>query len=121
VNNLLVVVNTDSGATVATLAIGAGTDAAAFDPKRNLVFSSNGRDGTLTVIKEQDANTFVRLGEIKTAVTARTMTLDPQTGRIYLVAADIDTAAAAAAVPSSGRPRRPPLVPGSTKLLFLDP
>jgi hypothetical protein len=71
------------------------------------------------VIREQDANTFVSLGEIKTAVTARTMTLDPDSGRIYLVAADIDTAAAA---PAAGRPpRRPPLVTGSTKPLFLDP
>jgi YVTN family beta-propeller protein len=124
VNNVLVVVNTDTGATVATLAIGAGTDAAAFDPKRKLVFSSNGRDGTLSVIKEQDPDTFSALGEIKTAVTARTMAVDPQTGRIYLVAGDIDTAAAAAAAASNsagGRPRRPPLVPGSTKLLFLDP
>jgi len=122
VNNALVVVNTDTGATVATVPIGAGTDAAAFDPKRKLVFSSNGRDGTLSVIKEQDPNTFVSLGEVKTAVTARTMAVDPQTGRIYLVAADVDTAQAAAANPApGGRPRRPPLVPGSTKLLFLDP
>jgi len=122
VNKVLVVVNSDTGATVATLPIGAGTDAAAFDPKRKLVFSSNGRDGTLSVIKEQDPNTFLSLGEVKTAVTARTMAVDPQSGRIFLVAADIDTAAAAAPANSpSGRPRRPPLVAGSTKLLFLDP
>jgi YVTN family beta-propeller protein len=122
VNNSLVVVNTETGATVATLPIGAGTDAAAFDPKRKLVFSSNGRDGTLSVIREQDANTFVPLGEVKTAVTARTMALDPATGRIYLVAADIDTAALAAASGNPpGRPRRPPFVAGSTKLLFFDP
>jgi YVTN family beta-propeller protein len=116
VNKLLVVVNTETGATVASVPIGAGTDAAAFDPKRHLVFSSNGRDGTLSVIREQDANTFVSLGEVKTAVTARTMALDPDSGRIYLVAADVDTAAAA-----GGPPRRPALVAGSTKLLFPDP
>ena len=107
---------------MATLPIGAGTDAAAFDPQRKLVFSSNGRDGTLSVIREQDANTFVPLGEVKTAVTARTMALDPATGRIYVVAADIDTAALAAASGNPpGRPRRPPFVAGSTKLLFFDP
>lgn len=119
VNKLLVVVNIDSGATVASLPIGAGTDAAAFDPKRHLVFSSNGRDGTLSVIQEKDPNTFVSLGEVKTALTARTMALDPATGRIYLVAADIDTNAAPPA--GSGPPRRPSLVAGSTRLLFLDP
>jgi len=122
VNKVLMVVNADTGATVATLPIGAGTDAAAFDPKRRRVFSSNGRDGTLTVIQEQDANTFVPIGEIKTAVTARTMTIDPESGRIYLVAADVDTKAVPPPTGSQpGPPRRPPLVPGSTKLLFLDP
>lgn len=119
VNKVLVVVNTDSGATVATVPIGAGTDAAAFDPKRKLVFSSNGRDGTLSVIQEKDANTFVPLGEVKTAVTARTMAVDPDSGRIYVVAADVE--ATAAAGQGSGPPRRPSFVAGSTKLLFLDP
>ncbi len=114
VNNVLDVVNSDSGEIVATLPIGSGTDAAAFDAKRKLIFSSNGRDGTLTVIQEKDAQTFVVLGNVKTAVTARTMTLDPATGRIYLVAGDIDTKAAT----TNGRPQ---LVPGSVKLLFLDP
>ena len=122
VNKVLVVVNTESGVTVATVPIGAGTDAAAFDAKRKLVFSSNGRDGTLSVIREQDPNTFAALGEVKTAVTARTMAIDPDSGRIYLVAADIDpNAAAATAGTAAGPPRRPALVAGSTKLLFLDP
>jgi YVTN family beta-propeller protein len=113
VNSVLVVVNTDDGSTVATLPIGRGTDAAAFDPKRKLIFSSNGIDGTLSVIQEKDANTFVPVGTIKTAVTARTMSLDPKTGRLYLAAADIDPQS-----PPNGRPRP---VPGSLKLLFLDP
>jgi YVTN family beta-propeller protein len=136
-NSVLVVVNTDTGATVATLPIGLGTDAAAFDPKRKLVFSSNGQDGTLSVIQEKDAQTYVSLGSIKTAPTARTMGLDPDTGRIYLVAADIEAAptadsAAAHATPSAGSPtqvahpaapqtHRMPIVSGSLKLLFLDP
>jgi DNA-binding beta-propeller fold protein YncE len=47
-----VVVDLNSGATVARLPIGSGTDAAAFDPKRKLIFSSNGRDGTLSIIRE---------------------------------------------------------------------
>ena len=47
------------------------------------------------------------------------MAVDPKTGRVYLVAADIDTSAPAA--PGSGPFRRPRFVAGSTKLLFLDP
>ncbi len=111
VNNLLVVVNLDSGATVATLPIGSGTDAAAFDPTHKLIFSSNGRDGTLSIIQEQSPQTFVSLGDLKTASSARTMAIDPATGRIYLAAGDVDPAAGA---------DKHAIVPGSLKLLFLD-
>jgi YVTN family beta-propeller protein len=119
-NKVLLVVNGDSGAVQATLPIGAGTDGAGFDPKRRRAFSSNGQDGTLSVIQEQDAGTFVALGNIATAPLARTMSIDPATGRIYLVTADIDTSAPAE--PASGPgPHRRHIVPGSVKLLFLDP
>ena len=122
INNLLVVLDSNSGTVVARLPIGSGTDAAAFDPKRKLIFSSNGRDGTLSIIQEKDARTFVSLGSIKTVVSARTMGIDPTTGRIYLAAAEIDThAPTSAPAKTGGPPRRPPLVPGSLKLLFLDP
>ncbi|MGH8263153.1 MAG: YncE family protein [Steroidobacteraceae bacterium] len=114
VNGVLVVVNADDGRTVATLPIGLGTDTAAFDSKRKRIFSSNGKDGTLSVIEEKDANTFVAAGTIKTAVSARTMAVDPVSGRIYLAAADVDPNA----VPVNGRR---PVIPGSLKLIFLDP
>lgn len=111
INNVLMVVDADTGRVVAKLPIGLGTDAAAFDPKRKLVFSANGKDGTLSVIEERDADSFVPAATIKTAISARTMDLDPETGRLYLVAADLES-------PSAGRPHA---VPGSLRLLFLDP
>lgn len=114
VNNVLVVVNIDSGATVASLPIGAGTDAAAFDPRRKLIFSSNGRDGTLSVIQEKDPQTYVPVATVKTVVSARTMDLDPKSGRIYLVAGDVAPA-------TGGASGRRSIVPGSLRLLFLDP
>jgi YVTN family beta-propeller protein len=114
-NSVLSVVNEDTGVVVATLPIGLGTDGAAFDPKRKLIFSSNGKDGTLSIIEERDADTFVSRGSIKTAITARTMSLDPETGRLYIAAGDIDPAALV--FPGM----RPPLLPGSLKLIFLDP
>lgn len=116
VNNLLTVINSDSGAVVAQLPIGSGTDAAVFDPKRKLIFSSNGKDGTLSIIQERDPQTFVSLAAIKTAVSARTMAIDPETGRLYLAAASIEPNPA----PQTGS-QRPKVVPGSLKLLFLDP
>jgi hypothetical protein len=122
VNNILAVIDAETGATVANVPIGSGTDAAAFDPKRNLIFSSNGRDGTLSMIRELDANHFVAVGTIKTAITARTMAIDPISGRLYIAAADVDATAAAHGAPPAPGARRPlPIVPGSLKLLFLDP
>lgn len=119
VNNVLTVVNSDSGAVVATVPIGSGTDAAAFDPKRSLIFSSNGKDGTLSIIQEQDPQTFVAVATVKTTVSARTMSLDPETGRLYIAAASTEAVAAGAGAP--GAAQRPKVVPGSLKLLFLDP
>ena len=61
----MVVLDADSGRLIATLPIGKGTDAAAFDPARKLAFSSN-RDGTLTVVKENSAGSFSVIGNVKT-------------------------------------------------------
>jgi YVTN family beta-propeller protein len=116
-NQVMAVVDSDSGVLVATLPIGNGTDAAAFDPKRKLVYSSNGRDGTVTVIREQDPLHYLVVTTIKTSVTGRTLGIDPATGRLYVAAAEVDTHAPAAATPG----RRPPLVPGSLSLLYIDP
>jgi YVTN family beta-propeller protein len=115
-NGVLTVVNTDSGAVVATLPIGQGTDGAAFDPKRKLVFSSNS-DGTLSVIHEKDADHFEALGSIKTQVTGKNMGIDQATGRLYVVAGDVEPSPAG----PNGAAAKPKLVPGSVKLLFLDP
>jgi YVTN family beta-propeller protein len=119
-NKVLDVIDADSGAALATLPIGAGSDGAAFDPKRRRAFSSNGQDGTLSVVQEQDARTFVALGSVPTAPLARTMSIDPATGRIYLVTAEIDTSVPAEAANGPG-PHRRHIVPGSVKLLFFDP
>ena len=85
-NEVMVVMNADSGAVIATLPIGEGTDFASFDAARNLAFSSN-RDGTLSVISEISPDKFESLPPIKTQIGARTMALDPKSGRIYLVSA----------------------------------
>ena len=119
VNAVLTVVNTDSGKVVTTLPIGQGTDGAAFDPKRKLIFSSN-YDGTLSVIKENSLDSFVSLGGIKTQVTGKNMTIDPDTGRLFLTVADIDPNAPVP-VGANGRPGRAKPLPGSVKVLFLDP
>jgi YVTN family beta-propeller protein len=116
-NKVMVIMNADSGTNMATLPIGGHSDGAAFDPVRKLIFSSNG-EGTLTVIKEKGADTFTPLETIKTQVSARTMAIDPHTGRLFLAAAT----AAKSEPPSKpgGRPHAT-YVPGSLKLLYFDP
>ncbi|HEV2561263.1 MAG TPA: hypothetical protein VGT78_03910 [Rhizomicrobium sp.] len=116
-NARMIVVDAQSGKIVANLPIGRGTDAAAFDPVRKLAFSSNG-EGTLSVIAERGANDFVPLSDIKTAPGARTMALDPKTGRIFLVTADV------VKTEPPEKPGHGPhfvFAPGSVKLLVLDP
>ena len=118
-NGVMKVVNTDTGKVVASLPIGQGTDGAAFDPKRKLVFSSN-YDGTLSVVRETDPDHFTVLGSIKTGITGKNMSIDPATGRLYVVGASVDPNAP---VPPSrnGRMGRRKTLPGTVTLLFLDP
>jgi DNA-binding beta-propeller fold protein YncE len=111
-NDMMQVVSADDGHVVASFPIGHGTDAAAFDPVRKLAFSSNG-DGTLSVVAEKGPDTFEFLGNVPTRKTGRTMALDPATGQVFIVAADVN--------PKVARGGRPILVSGSAKLLVLAP
>jgi YVTN family beta-propeller protein len=83
------VVDADSGAVVATVPTGAGTDATRYDENSGFAFASNGRDATLTVVHEDDPNHFTVVQNAKTAPGARTMALDPQSGNVYLVTASL--------------------------------
>ena len=76
----LVVMRTEDGRIVASLPIGAGVDATAFDDGK--AFAS-ARDGSLTVIGEK-AGSFAVEQVVKTMVGARTMGVDAFTHKIYL-------------------------------------
>ncbi|HXS05673.1 MAG TPA: YncE family protein [Rhizomicrobium sp.] len=118
-NAVMNVVDTDSGKVVASLPIGQGTDGAAFDPTRKLIFSAN-YDGTLTVIHEQDPDHYVPAGSIKTGISGKNMDIDPATGRLYVMMADVDPSAPVPPA-KNGRMARRTLLPGTVHLLFLDP
>jgi DNA-binding beta-propeller fold protein YncE len=115
-NKLMVVLNADDGKVVTTVPIGAGTDAAAFDPETGFAFSSNGGDGNLTVVHEDAPDKFTVVENVPTLRRARTMALDPKTHQVYTVTAEFGQAPA----PTAEQPRpRPPMVPGSFTLLVL--
>jgi len=115
-NGVLVVTDAVSGRHVAEVPIGNGPDAAAFDRKRGLVFSSNGQDGTLTVIHEDDPEHFHVVDTVRTQKSARTMALDPVTHRLCLVAAQFGPAAP----PSEQEPHpRPPVLDNTFTVLVV--
>jgi DNA-binding beta-propeller fold protein YncE len=113
----MAVVNADSGKVVATVAIGNGPDAAAFDPSSKLVFSSNG-EGTLTVVKQESPDRYTVLENVGTERSARTMTLDQTTHKIYLSAAQLGAVPAATA--DNPHPR-PSIIPRSFHVLIVSP
>ena len=80
-----------------------------FDPETMLAFSSNG-EGNLTVVQEESPGKFRVLETVTTAPGARTMALDPETHKVYVVAAD----------PAASTPHpRPGQIPGSFVLIEL--
>jgi YVTN family beta-propeller protein len=114
-NKKMAIVNADSGQVVATVTIGDGPDAAAYDPGRKLAFSSNG-EGTLTVVGQDGADKYTVLENVPTETSARTMALDSKTHKIYLPAAQFGAAPQATA--DNPRPR-PKMVPGSFHVLVI--
>jgi len=114
-NKLMAVTDADTGHVVTTVPIGSGVDANAFDPDTDFAFSSNG-EGTLTVVHEDAPDKFSVVENVPTQRGARTMTLDPQTHKIYLATAQFGPPPA----PTPERPRpRPSIVPGSFVILVL--
>jgi YVTN family beta-propeller protein len=112
---IMVVTDADTGKQVARVPVGEGPDAAAFDPKRGLAFSSNG-DGTLTVVREESADRYSVQATMATQRGARTMALDPATGRVYVVTADFGPPPAA--TPEQPHPRPVP-VPDTFTVLVI--
>jgi YVTN family beta-propeller protein len=108
-NKLLVVLDAASGNVVDKLPIGDGCDGDAFDEKSQLIITSNG-EGTLTVIHENNANSFTVEGNYPTKRGARTIAIDQKTGLVFLPTADFQPAEQGA---------RPRPVPGSFQILVV--
>ncbi len=87
-NNSLIVVDSDSGAVVANLPIGANPDGTAFDLGTQNVFSANG-DGTLTIIHQEAPDKYRVVQNLKTEPNCRTIAVDEQSGRVFLPTAKL--------------------------------
>ena len=108
--NGLAIVSATNGRKIAELAIGPHPDGAVYDARRHVALVPSGGDGTLSVIRL--AGSPAVLGRIATAKGARTIALDPSTGRLYVPSAEF--------LPANGS-ERPKMVPGSFRLLVLAP
>lgn len=113
----MVILKAQTGQILAVEPIGHGTDGALFNPETGEAFSSNGADGTLSVIKESSPSSFAVEQTLPTMDGARTSTLDLQTGRIFLIAAEFGPAPSPP--PQGGWVRRP-MIPGTFTILTVD-
>jgi DNA-binding beta-propeller fold protein YncE len=86
-NQMMVVMDADTGKVIATPGVGAGTDASLFDPDTGNAFASAGGSATLTVIHEDSPDRFHVVEDVPTQSGARTMALDTKTHNVLLVTA----------------------------------
>ena len=110
-SGVMAVSDYQNGTVVATAPIGAGVDGAAFDPALRDAFASSG-DGTLTVIHQDDADTYHVVQTVQTYPGARNMGLDTANHRLFVVSAKF-------APPPPGRSRGT-VLPGTFTLLVIE-
>jgi DNA-binding beta-propeller fold protein YncE len=113
----MAVTDAKTGRQVAILPIGEHPDGAAYDDVRGVVFSSNG-DGSLTLARQHSPDKYSVAATLATQRGARTIALDPATGRVYLVTSEF----LPAPPPTAEQPRpRPQPVPGTFVVLVVAP
>ncbi|MDB4881563.1 MAG: hypothetical protein JWL95_329 [Gemmatimonadetes bacterium] len=105
-----VVVDAKTGHVVATIANGDGVDALGFDAGQKLIYIPAGRDGTVTVVRQDAANRYTVVATVPTMRGAKTIAVDPVRHAAYLFQPEYGPAPAGAAPGPGGRPARGPVV-----------
>ena len=113
-NKLMAITDIASFKVVGTTSIGAGADGAGFDAALGLAFSSNGGDGTMSVVKLV-GNQYQTVDTVATERGARTMAVDQKNHRIYMLAAEFGPAPP----PEPGKRARPPILPDTFHVLVI--
>jgi len=110
----MAIVDSNSGKVLATPAIGDGPDAAGWNAAHKLAFASSG-DGVLSVV-DAGAAGYPTIQSLPTQRSARTMSYDSASDRIYLVAAEFGPRP----TPTAENPRpRPAIAPGSFSVIVV--
>lgn len=121
--SVCVIMNSDTGKVLATLPIGNGTDGGGFNPATMEAWSSQGRDGTLTIIKENSPTSFAVEQNVQTKTGCKTSSLDTKNNQIILICTERMPQPAGAApetnAPAGGRPRGGRGGPGNLDVLWV--
>jgi len=75
-NSKCIVLDSQTGKQVASIAVGRGIDGVAFEPTLGVAMTANGQDGTISVIKETAPGKLEVVQTVKTINGARTINLD---------------------------------------------
>ena len=108
----MVVTDATTGKVITTLPIGDRCDGVAFDPEMKRAYSSNG-EGTVTVVQEENANSFKVLETVTTQPGAKTIAINKVTHHLYLTTAEYESA-------PSATNRRPSVKPDSFVILDIE-
>jgi DNA-binding beta-propeller fold protein YncE len=110
-DKLLMIIDAQNGNIINKMPIGDGCDGVVFDPALKNIYASNG-EGTITVIHENDKNSFTVTDNVTTKRSARTIDLDRESHQLFLPAAELEPL-------SAGQTGRPKMKPGSFQVLVV--
>jgi YVTN family beta-propeller protein len=82
-NRKLIVMDSETGAIVSILPIGAGVDGAGYDPVLRRVYTANSI-GTMTVIQQDSPDQYRVLENAPTHFMGHSLVVDPRTHRVYV-------------------------------------
>jgi len=115
-NKLMVVMDAENGKVLTTLPIGEGCDGVAFDSANKFAYSANG-EGTMTVVKEENENTFKVIETVTTQKGAKTIALNTTTHEVYSPTAEFGERPE----PTKENPKpRPKIKPNSFVVLVIE-
>lgn len=111
-SGILAVVDPGAQSVVATVPIGKGADAIAYEPRSHLIFVAC-FDGSLTIVKADSPNNFRVVQTVATAPGARTLAVDAVGPRVFLPVATLGPL-----LPKTAQaPGRPAVIPSTFKII----
>jgi Uncharacterized conserved protein len=105
-----VVVDPSNGKIVATITNGDGVDALGYDPSEKLIYIPAGRDGNVTVVRQDGPDKYTVVATVPTMRGAKTIAVDPVKHMAYLFQPEYGPPPAGTPAPAPGQrfgPRGP--------------